>query len=264
MIITCPRCATRYLLETGVVRPPGRQVRCARCQHAWFQDAAPEMAPQPIPIPVPVEDPLGPAMPSGPVTDRSRMLPAPSSSGTLAEPLPRFDIPPPPPPRPMPTGMPPPPQAAATATRRQHARSRSMLLMMAGGATFVGALLLFFTLPNEIARIWPGAASIYGALGMDVNVVGFKIIATQKNELNNSVPVIAISGQIINETDRELDVPKVRLAVRDQAGKEIYHWTVLADQSRLGPRQQGTFSARLESPPSDAVDLEVRFAKVDE
>jgi hypothetical protein len=220
------------------------------------------MAPPPIPIPVPVEDPLGPAMPSGPVTDRSRMLPAP---GALTQPVPRFDIPPPPLPQgPMPTTMPPPPPGAAMATRRQHARSRSMLLMMAGGATFVGALLLFFTLPNEIARVWPGAASIYGALGMDVNVVGFKIIATHKSELNNSVPVIAISGQIINETDRELDVPKVRLAVRDQAGKEIYHWTVLADQSRLGPRQQGTFSARLESPPSDAVDLEVRFAKVDE
>jgi len=139
-----------------------------------------------------------------------------------------------------------------------------MMMMMGGGAVFVGALLLFFSLPNEIARIWPASASVYEALGVEVNTRGFKIIASHSQELNNSVPVIVINGQIINETDRELEVPKVRLAVRDQAGKEIYHWTVLADQSRLGPREHGTFKARLESPPADAADLEVRFAKVDE
>lgn len=139
-----------------------------------------------------------------------------------------------------------------------------MMMMMAGGATFVGALLLFFSLPNEIARIWPASASVYEAMGIEVNVRGFKIIANHSQELNNSVPVIVIDGKIINETDRALDVPKVRLAVRDTAGKEIYHWTVLADQARLGPREEGTFKARLESPPADAADLEVRFAKTDE
>jgi hypothetical protein len=182
------------------------------------------------------------------------MLPAPSA----LQPPPRFEIP-----HPQPMSTMPPPGAVAP-SNRQRARSRSMMMMMVGGAVFVGALLLFFSLPNDIARIWPASASVYEALGMDVNIRGFKIIASHSQELNNSVPVIVINGQIINETDRELDVPKVRLAVRDQSGKEIYHWTVLADQSRLGPREQGTFKARLESPPADAADLEVRFAKTDE
>jgi hypothetical protein len=182
------------------------------------------------------------------------MLPAPSA----LQPPPRFEIP-----HPQPMSTMPPPGAVAP-SNRQRARSRSMMMMMVGGAVFVGALLLFFSLPNDVARIWPASASVYEALGMDVNIRGFKIIASHSQELNNSVPVIVINGQIINETDRELDVPKVRLAVRDQGGKEIYHWTVLADQSRLGPREHGTFKARLESPPADAADLEVRFAKTDE
>jgi hypothetical protein len=182
------------------------------------------------------------------------MLPAPSA----LQPPPRFEIP-----HPQPMSTMPPPGAVAP-SNRQRARSRSMMMMMVGGATFVGALLLFFALPSEIARLWPASASVYSALGIEVNISGFKIIASHSQELNNSVPVIVINGQIINETDRELDVPKVRLAVRDQGGKEIYHWTVLADQSRLGPREKGTFKARLESPPADAADLEVRFAKVDE
>ena len=182
------------------------------------------------------------------------MLPAPS----VLQPPPRFEIP-----HPQPMSTMPPPGAVAS-SNRQRARSRSMMMMMVGSATLVGALLLFFSLPSDIARLWPASASVYSALGIEVNISGFKIIASHSQELNNSVPVIVINGQIINETDRELDVPKVRLAVRDQGGKEIYHWTVLADQSRLGPREKGTFKARLESPPADAADLEVRFAKVDE
>ena len=244
MIITCPRCATRYLLEAGVVRPPGRQVRCARCQHTWFQDSQLDL---PTPIPVPVEE----QAPSGPVTDRSRMLAPPP--GSIAQPIPRFELPAPPLPKP-----------ASPAGERQRSRSRSLAGLSILLAFLAGFVLLFLYMPTEIAQVWPESASLYEALGMPVNTRGFKIIASHTQELDKTVPVIAIKGQIINETDRELPVPKLRLAVRDQAGREIYHWTVLADQQRLGPREQGTFSARLESPPADAADLEVRFAKTGE
>jgi len=41
----------------------------------------------------------------------------------------------------------------------------------------------------------------------------------------------------------------------------LHSWIVRADQEHVGPRGKGTFSARLEIPPADAVDLEVRFAR---
>jgi predicted Zn finger-like uncharacterized protein len=256
MIITCPRCATRYLLETGVVRPPGRQVRCARCQHTWFQDAALDL---PTPIPVPVEEPEYPA---GPVTDKSRMLPPPP--GSIAQPLPRFEIP-------APLTHPPSPSSSSSrsipgfgVSDRVRTRSRSMIGIVALVALVAGFPLLFFLLPQEIVRLWPESASLYDWLDMPVNARGFKIIATHSQEMNGSVPTIAIKGQIINETDRELEVPKIRLSVRDKDKRELYHWTVLADQQKLGPREEGSFTARLESPPPDAADLEVRFAKAGE
>lgn len=189
-------------------------------------------------------------MPMGPVTDRSRMLPPPPA---IPAPTPRFEIP-----QPQQATQP------VARDRSSRARSRSMAAILALVALVAGIPLVFFSAPESIVRLWPASASLYNALGMPVNTRGFKIIATHTQEMNNTVPVIAIKGQIINETDRDMPVPKVRLAVRDQAGKELYHWTVLADQHHLGPRQQGTFSARLESPPSDAYDLEVRFAKTDE
>jgi Protein of unknown function (DUF3426) len=187
---------------------------------------------------------------TGPVTDRSRMLAPPP--GSISQPVPRFEIPPPP------------PIAVPHPGDRQRARSRSLAGLSILLAFLAGFVLIFLYMPNEIAQVWPESASLYETLGMPVNTRGFRIIASHTQELDKTVPVIAIKGQIINETDRELPVPRVRLAVRDQSGKEIYHWTVHADQQRLGPRESGTFSARLESPPADAADLEVRFAKTSE
>ena len=43
MIVSCPVCQTRYLRRRrGLAREPGRIVRCANCGHTWHQAAPPE------------------------------------------------------------------------------------------------------------------------------------------------------------------------------------------------------------------------------
>ena len=41
MILTCPNCATQYVVKDGAIPPHGRQVRCASCKHSWHQDPEP-------------------------------------------------------------------------------------------------------------------------------------------------------------------------------------------------------------------------------
>lgn len=43
MIISCPACATRYVVPDSAIGLEGRTVRCAKCKHSWFQEG-PELA----------------------------------------------------------------------------------------------------------------------------------------------------------------------------------------------------------------------------
>lgn len=49
MIVTCPSCATRYLVDPVALGETGRMVRCARCTHAWTQ-APPEDMPKRVDV----------------------------------------------------------------------------------------------------------------------------------------------------------------------------------------------------------------------
>jgi hypothetical protein len=54
-------------------------------------------------------------------------------------------------------------------------------------------------------------------------------------------------------------VPRLRFAVRNGGGNEIYSWTALPNRSLLGPGETLAFQSRLASPPPETHDLLVRF-----
>lgn len=37
MILSCPACATRFMLEEALLPSTGRKLRCAHCRHVWHQ-----------------------------------------------------------------------------------------------------------------------------------------------------------------------------------------------------------------------------------
>lgn len=38
MILTCPSCSASYNVSSEAIGVDGRQVRCKKCQHVWFQE----------------------------------------------------------------------------------------------------------------------------------------------------------------------------------------------------------------------------------
>ena len=43
MIVSCPACSTRYLVEPSALGSDGRVVRCAKCEHSWYQSPPDDM-----------------------------------------------------------------------------------------------------------------------------------------------------------------------------------------------------------------------------
>ena len=82
-------------------------------------------------------------------------------------------------------------------------------------------------------------------------------------EVSSSVrgDVLVVTGKIVNPGDKPIGTPALRISVRAGDGREIYHWTAAAPNSRLGARQVVAFRAKLLDPPPNAVRVDVTFAR---
>jgi hypothetical protein len=113
---------------------------------------------------------------------------------------------------------------------------------------------------TEIVRIAPQTASLYAAIGLGVNLRGLAIAdVTTETQTKDGAQVLLVQGQIVNTAKRTVDVPRLRFAVRNGGGNEIYSWTALPNRSLLGPGETLAFQSRLASPPPETHDLLVRF-----
>jgi hypothetical protein len=121
----------------------------------------------------------------------------------------------------------------------------------------LGALVGF---RSHVVRIAPQTASLYGAIGLPVNLRGltFESVRTT-GEVHEGVAVLIVEGTIANVVDKTVEVPRLRFAMRNAAGQEIYAWTSVTGRSILSPGETTTFRSRLASPPSEGRDVVVRF-----
>lgn len=283
MLIVCPSCATAFRVTKDVLGDSGRQVRCAQCRTVWLatvdqaveekvgaEAETPPPAPEPPPEPSPADDAdwgaafaeeeaakkaesPEPAVPEAespslqpdlddtlPAAKPAKTPEARALAGTLASTAARRR-------RLTATGKP---------LKRGFSLSLPAILLMLG----VAVIATFMLGREQVVRTVPDAAGIYERLGMPVNLRGIDFRDVKgANEIVDGVVVLVVEGMLVNITPRAVDLPRLRLAVRDAAGKEIYTWTATPPKPRLEGGEQVSFRSRLASPPPDGASVEVRF-----
>jgi hypothetical protein len=146
-----------------------------------------------------------------------------------------------------------PPARAADASRRRPGVATVVLGLTAAIAALIAGR-------TQVVSVAPQTAALYARIALPVNLRGLSFGAVKvSGQTQDGVPVLVIDGAIVNVAPRPTEVPRLRFAIRNQTGVEVYAWTALPERSVLPAGDELAFRTRLASPPTDAHDVQVRF-----
>ncbi|MGY4463712.1 hypothetical protein ACVWYI_007672 [Bradyrhizobium sp. LB13.1] len=143
---------------------------------------------------------------------------------------------------------------AVTAPRKSH-------FGLPTACAAMGALVLALMIwRGDMVRLLPQTAAFYKMVGLEVNLraLAFKDVKLSSETVDGK-QVLVIEGVIVGQGKKPLDIPRLRFAVRDAQGAEIYAWNTVLEQTVLQPGERAFFRSRLASPPPEGRNIDVRF-----
>jgi predicted Zn finger-like uncharacterized protein len=272
MHIVCPHCTTSYAIRLETLGPAGRTVRCSRCKEVWL--ARPEDAVD-VAAPMPAMAAASQSAASDVAAEweamarqedeRTPVVDSPSISADLpaddavqqdwpsvaredaeahadAEAKPRRRLP---------------RRFRLPALPRIRMPAASLPTACAAMAALIVALVVW---RSDVVRLLPQTALFYRVVGLEVNLRGlaFKDIKITNDNVDGQ-SVLVIEGMIVGETRKPVELPRLRFAVRDAQGAEIYAWNTVLEQPVLKPGERAHFKSRLASPPAEGRAIDIRF-----
>lgn len=291
MILTCPSCATRYVVPDSAIGHEGRRVRCASCKHSWFQEGA-ELAARPGPASQIIAEeravvvaPVSPAPaapdPVSPV-DITSVEPAPSPAAVTAD-APTGTVPDA---APLPVAAPvaepapalsPVPEAVATASSAperdnfadyaaaEFVRPRCRPRRNPARYWTIGAILFALVAAAAGGALWhfgPPAWAVNLGLAVDrqqPQLLFYLPKEPERRKLPTGEEYFAFSGRIVNSADQELTVPPIVVELRDAQGRLVFSWITKADKARLKPNEEARVSESRLDIPKNARNLSLKF-----
>ncbi len=283
MHIVCPHCTTSYAIKLASLGANGRTVRCSRCKETWVAYAEDAVEEASVPA-------MAAASQADDQSDLAQQWNSYANDGGAAE-TPVVDSPS------IASGWPDDVTAQTeddwTAARsvddndgagagaqhqswfrelfRRRAAQVSRKAPIAApqksyfglptACAAMGALVLALVIwRGDMVRLLPQTAVFYKMVGLEVNLRGlaFKDVKLSSETVDGK-QVLVIEGVIVGQGKKPLDIPRLRFAVRDAQGAEIYAWNSVLEQTVLQPGERAFFRSRLASPPPEGRNIDVRF-----
>ena len=138
------------------------------------------------------------------------------------------------------------------AEREPLAEPRRLLprLLLVLAVLAAAAVAFWFLAPVE----WRQRVGIAGA---EETPLLLQVRNSDRQQLASGNELFAVSGRVINPTDRSQNVPPLRAELRDRTGKLIYSWTIAPPARTLGPGASASFNSAEVNVPQGADRLTV-------
>lgn len=220
MILSCPECATRYLVDPAALGPEGRMVRCGKCSHTWAQHPPPDMprAVDPAPLRATLPDDEDEPPFRGPPRLPAVRRPRRGRGASIA-------------------------WAALVV----------LLAVVVGGGLFLREALIETWPPA--AQLYAAIG-----LNPDAPGAGLELRNVRSRELaTDGVKTLLIEGEIANPSDRVRQVPKLRALLFDSREREVQNWSFSAPETQLLPGGTAAFRTEIRNPSANAVRLTIVF-----
>jgi predicted Zn finger-like uncharacterized protein len=216
MNLTCPSCATTFVVTASQLGPVGRQVRCGNCGNSWYQAPTDEAAD---------------AAPAGAGADAPR-------AGRRARPEKPVRRRPPKMPRP----------------RNGGGRASLLLGWLLFLAVIAGLAAGLYYGREQVVRLVPAAAALYQMAGLGEAPAGATLelrdVRTARRMVDGK-SVVVVEGLVANISDQPQPVPMLRASLTDAKGAEVENWTFTASASSLPPGGTTGFETTADSPPRE-------------
>ncbi len=231
MILTCPKCASRFMLAAQILAPDGKRVKCSSCEETWFELPDPdelleELEKEETGEVAPLED-----IPED-IPDSVKPIPEGSSVPAIADDSPQ-DSP------------------------KEKAEMRVVIL---------SALLMFLVLiaplivlKGTIIKAWPESIAFYSKLGMAGALPGEGVVFDQmRAEIKDNQFIL--TGQVINLTSHDSALPLIEVTLKDEEGHDISHYYIKLPKDILDAEETLPIKAEYEVEEiSKVFDASIRF-----
>lgn len=273
MIISCPKCSSRFFVDGSAFGPEGRKVRCGGCGHAWVQqkveeeeaatgpdlDFEPE-ASQPDPQPEAQQPEEAPAVAPPAETPAPEPDPAPQPVAPIEAPVPEPAAP---------TAEIPPIDGPVAARAKGGGRRYAPVVLWVVFALLVSAIVAGgYRYRQELVNRWPKTTAMYEALGVAVvppPSYSFQIVKDSVRPTWGSTEgrsTLTIRGVIQNVSTRSRPVPQVNVVLLDGARKQLRSEAVGVPRATLGPGERIEFRAQIKDASRTARHIELKLRYV--
>jgi predicted Zn finger-like uncharacterized protein len=228
MILSCPFCQTRYLIQAAAFAAGPRTVRCAKCKHQWKAEPPANVEVAGVPVVELV------ALPRGEKDAHAQANEA--SSANL--PAVRSRIPP-----------------------------AILNYMLEIALSFIlGIILLWLILDHQhIAKRWTFMEPIYNAIGLYVFYPGDGLeLDNIRSELkfDSGINKLFVSGTIKNTTKKNQKVPNMIVEALGSDGAILQSWQIDAPVATLSPTTDTQFESSINAPKGNVVNINLKFVEI--